>query len=121
MILNMTITGTSSTKSIMIISIDSGSEVGVYSDAACTTLVKNAIEKSSGEFWVTNLDNGTYYIKATKNTDERIIPYTIAEYGVYRITLSYDTRPLFTYTGDYELVDDADTDISDEVEWRGNW
>ena len=121
MILNMTITGTSSTKSIMIISIDSGSTVAIYSDAACTTLVKNAVEKNEGEFWVMDLNNGTYYIKATKNTNERIISYTIVEYGVYRITMSYDTRPLFTYTGNYELVNDSNIDISDEVEWRGNW
>lgn len=89
MIFNMTITGTSSTKSIMIISIDSGSTVAAYSDAACTTLVKNATEKSSGEFWITNVDNGTYYIKATKDSDEVIKSCTISEYGVYRITMNY--------------------------------
>ena len=89
MIFNMTITGTPSTKSIIIISIDSGSTVAAYSDAACTTLVKAAVEKSSGEFWITNLDNGTYYIKATKGSDEAITSYTISEYGVYRISMDY--------------------------------
>lgn len=126
MILNMTITGTSSTKSIMIISIDSGSTVAVYSDAACTTLVKNAIEKSSGEFWVTDLINREYYIKATRNNDERIIPYTITEYGVYRISMSYSSIPAFTYINDginggYEIVQDDDTTITDPASWRGNW
>ena len=122
MILNMTITGTSSTKSIMIISIDSGSTVAVYSDAACTTLVKNAVEKSSGEFWITDLNNGTYYIKAILNEDTAIISYTISEYGVYRIVMTYSTIPTFSYSGTYAVVEDDDTPISNPSSYRGaNW
>ena len=112
--------GGSSTKSTIIVSIDTGSTVGIY-DSTYTTLVKTAIEKSAGQFWFTGLDNGTYYIKATKGSDTATTSYTITEYGVYRIGMSYDTRPVFTYTGSYELVDDTDTDISAETVWQGDW
>lgn len=123
MILNMTITGTSSTKSIIIISIDSGSTVAAYSDSSYQTLVKTASEKSTGEYWLTGLDNGNYYIKATKGTDTSTLAYTIAEYGVYRIRMAYRTVPEFTYTGSYEAVKDDDTAITDittynETNWK---
>lgn len=113
--------GGSGTKSTLIISIDSGSTVQVYSNSTYTTLLKTATEKTAGQFWVKGLDNGTYYIKATKGTDTSTLAYTIAEYGVYRISMSYDTRPVFSYTGSYELVDDTDTDISAETTWQGDW
>lgn len=77
------------TKSIIIISIDSGSTVAAYSDAACTTKIKDAVEKSRGEFWITGLDNETYYIKATLNEEEAIESYTISEFGAYRFSMSY--------------------------------
>ena len=113
--------GGSSTKSTIIVSIDTGSTVAAYSDSSYQTLVKTASEKSTGEYWLTGLANGTYYIKATKSGDETTTSYTITEYGVYRIGMSYDTRPVFTYTGTYELVDDADADISAETTWQGDW
>lgn len=81
--------GSGGTKSIIIVSIDTGSTVAAYTDAACTVLIKNAIEKSSGKFWLTGLDNRTYYIKATKDGNETIESYIISEYGVYRITMHY--------------------------------
>ena len=81
--------GGSGTKSTLIISIDSGSTVQVYANSTYTTLIKTATEKSAGQFWVKGLDNGTYYLKATKGTDEATLAYTISEYGVYRITMSY--------------------------------
>ena len=99
------------TKSTLIITVDAGSTVGAYTDAACTTLVKTATERSEGEFWITGLDNGLYYIKATKNTDESIVSYTINEFGVYRINIPYRKVPEFTYSGSYELVHDDDTSI----------
>lgn len=112
--------GGSSTKSTIIVSIDTGSTVAAYSDSGYTTLVKTATEKSSGEFWLTGLDNGTYYIKATLNGDEATASYTISEYGVYRIGMAYRTVPEFTYTGNYELVDDSDQDISNALN-TANW
>ena len=103
--------GGSSTKSTIIVSIDTGSTVAAYSDSSYQTLVKTASEKTTGEYWMTGLNNGTYYLKATKGTDEAKLAYTISEYGVYRITMAYRLVPAFTYTGDYELVHDDDTPI----------
>lgn len=112
--------GGSSTKSTIIVSIDTGSTVAAYSDSSYQTLVKTASEKSTGEYWLTGLNNGTYYIKATKGADEATTSYTIAEYGVYRISMAYRTVPEFTYTGTYELVDDNDQDISGALN-TANW
>lgn len=81
--------GGSGTKSTLIISIDSGSTVQVYSNSTYTTLIKTATEKTAGQFWVKGLDNGTYYLKATKSGETTTMAYTITEYGVYRITMSY--------------------------------
>ena len=114
--------GGSSTKSTIIVSIDTGSTVAAYSDSSYTTLVKTASEKSTGEYWITGLNNGTYYIKATKGTDTATESYTITEYGVYRITMSYATVPEFTYTGSYEVVHDDDTPIPDITTYNeANW
>lgn len=89
MILNMVGGGGgSSTKSTIIVSIDTGSTVGIY-DSTYTTLIKSASEKSTGEYWLTGLSDGTYYIKATKGSDEATRAYTISEYGVYRIAMAY--------------------------------
>ena len=109
------------TKSTIIVSIVTGSIVAAYTDAACTVLVKNAVEKSSGKFWLTGLDNRTYYIKATLNGDEAVTSYTITEYGVYRINMVYRPIPEFTYSGTYEVVEDDDTIISDIANYKGNW
>lgn len=81
--------GGSSTKSTIIVSIETGSTVAAYSDSSYTTLVKTASEKSTGEYWITGLNNGTYYIKATKGANTATESYTITEYGVYRLTMGY--------------------------------
>lgn len=112
--------GGSSTKSTIIVSIDTGSTVAAYSDSSYQTLVKTASEKSTGEYWLTGLDNGTYYLKATKSGQTTTMAYTISEYGVYRITMSYTTVPTFSYTGSYEIVEDDDTAITDPS-YQGNW
>lgn len=103
--------GGSSTKSTIIVSIETGSTVAAYSDSGYQTLVKTASEKTTGEYWLTGLANGTYYIKATKGSNEATTSYTISEYGVYRITMAYRLVPAFTYSGSYELVHDDDTPI----------
>ena len=122
MIFNMIGSNGPSMKSTIIVSVSTGSTVGAYTDAACTTLVKTATERSEGEFWITGLNNGLYYIKATKNTDESIVSYTINEFGVYRICMLYRTIPEFTYTGTYEVVEDDDTVISNVTKYNEpNW
>lgn len=110
--------GSGDFKSTIIVTIDAGSTVEAYSDSGYTTLYKTFTEKSSGEYWLTGLDNGTYYLKATKGTDTSTLAYTIAEYGVYRILMTYNTIPEFTYTGNYEIVDDSDTPIATSPD---NW
>lgn len=115
--------GGSSTKSTLIVSIDTGSTVAAYSDSSYTTLVKTASEKTTGEYWLTGLANGTYYIKATKGSDVSTTSYTITEYGVYRITMAYRLVPDFTYSGTYELVHDDDTsiDTSSQSDLQSLW
>lgn len=110
--------GGSSTKSTIIVSIETGSTVAAYSDSSYQTLVKTASEKTTGEYWLTGLANGTYYIKATKGSDVSTASYTITEYGVYRITMTYTVIPEFSYTGNYELVSDNDTPITTSAD---NW
>lgn len=128
MILNMIGSNGPLMKSTIIVSTTHESSVGAYSDAGCTALVKNATERSEGEFWITGLNNATYYIKATLGQKTSIYQYTINEFGVYRIEILYTTIPEFTYTdgtygveGEYEIVQDDDTIIDDPSSWWGNW
>lgn len=91
--------GGSSTKSTIIVSIETGSTVGIY-DSTYTTLIKRANEKSAGEYWLTGLDNGTYYLKATKGSETSILTYTISQYGVYRVVMGYQViNYLMLYDG----------------------
>lgn len=123
MILNMTISG-SSTKSTIIVSVETGSTVEAYSDSTYTTLVKRANEKSSGQYWITNLNNGTYYLKATLGADTVTAVQTITQYGVYRVTMIYRVIPEFTYTGTnatYKIVQDNGTEITNPATYQGNW
>lgn len=91
--------GGSSTKSTIIVSIDTGSTVGIY-DSTYTTLIKSASEKTTGEYWLTGLDNGTYYLKATKGSDTSTLTYTITQYGVYRLVMGYQViNYLMLYDG----------------------
>lgn len=110
-------TGGGGTKSTIIVSIATGSTVGLY-DSTYSTLIKSGTEKTAGKYWFTGLDNGTYYIKATKGVDTTTLAYTISEYGVYRITMTYSTIPEFTYTGSYQIVNDSDTPITTSSD---NW
>lgn len=112
--------GGSSTKSTIIVSIDTGSTVAAYSDSSYTTLVKTASEKSTGEYWLTGLANGTYYIKATKSGDEATTSYTITEYGVYRITMDYLPNQVIHYT---MLYDNSygDATLNQCSELTGGW
>lgn len=113
--------GGSSTKSTIIVSIETGSTVGIY-DSTYTTLIKSASEKTTGEYWLTGLNNGTYYIKAAKGSDISTMSYEITEYGVYRISMAYRTIPDFSYSGTYEVVEDDDTSIADVAHYNdANW
>lgn len=98
MILNMSIIGGNPTKSTLIITIETDSTVQLYSDNTYQTVIKTALEKNTGEYWFSNLDNGTYYIKAIKETESQTQEYTINEFGVYRINMYYLPDQAINYT-----------------------
>ena len=120
MILNMVGNGLP-TKSTIIITAPTGSTVEAYSDSGYTTLVKTAVEKTSGQYWITGLNNGTYYLQASLGVDVTRISYSITQYGVYRITIVYRVIPAFTYSGTYQIVNDNNTVISNLDTYQGNW
>lgn len=88
-------------KSVLIIYIETGSTVGIY-DSTYTTLIQQATEHSPGEYWITGLNNATYYIKATKGVDEATTSYTITQFGVYRISMDYVPEQVINYTMLYD-------------------
>lgn len=104
------------TKSVIIVTAPTGSTV------TCTkgTTVKTATEKN-GEWWFKNLDTGTWTVKATLSGQTATQTVNITQFGVYRIAIVYRVTPEFTYTGDYEIVEDDDTQISNFANWKGNW
>lgn len=78
-------------KCSIIVHIDSGSTVGAYSDSAATTLVKMGKEiGTSGDYVITGLNTGTYYVKASKGTNSIIsTALTFQSYGANYVELSY--------------------------------
>lgn len=104
------------TKSVIIVTAPTGSTV------TCTkgTTVKTATEKN-GEWWFKNLDTGTWTVKATLSGQTTTQTVNITQYGVYRIAIVYRITPDFTYSGDYQVVQDNDAPISDFANWKGNW
>lgn len=122
MIFNMIGSNGPSIKSTLIISIDHESTVEAYSDSQYTTLIQTADEKTIGQYWLTDLDNGIYYLKATKTGAVSTTSYSILECGVYRINMYYRSVPIFSYIGgDYTIVEDDDTEIADPTTYQGNW
>ena len=108
--------GGSLTKSILIVTAPTGSTVTVTKGST----TKTAMEKN-GEWWFKNLENGEWTIRAELDGKNATETYNIARFGVYRKTISYRMTPEFTYTGDYEIVQDDDTPIADFASWKGNW
>lgn len=108
--------GGSPTKSVIIVTAPTGSTV------TCTkgTTVKTATEKN-GEWWFKNLDTGKWTLKATLSGQTATQIVNITQYGVYRIAIVYRITPDFTYSGDYQVVQDNDAPISDFANWKGNW
>lgn len=47
--------------------------------------------------------------------------FNIEQFGVYRIPMAFRRTMEFTYTGDYEIVDDDDQPINDFSKWEGNF
>lgn len=103
-------------KSVIIVTAPTGSTV------TCTkgTTVKTATEKN-GEWWFRNLDLGEWTLKATLGDQSATTKFNIEKFGVYYVSMAYRPTPEFTYTGDYEVVDDNDQPIEDFANWNGNW
>ena len=83
--------GAGLSKCSIIVHIDSGSTVAAYSNAEATTKVKDGKEiGTSGDYLITGLNTGTYYVKATKNGESTISgAITFSEYGIEDVVLSY--------------------------------
>lgn len=113
--------GGGGSKATIIVKIETGSSVRLYSDSSYTTYIKTAQEKTAGTYWLTNLDIGTFYIQATKGNNVSTAQIVVSELTAYIVQMSYDVRPVFTYTGNYEIVDDMDNDISSEANWSEDW
>lgn len=85
------------------------------------TTLKTATEKN-GVWRFNGLDVGLWLIKAEKESETPATQeFEIKEFGVYRVTLAFRLTPEFTYTGDYEVVDDDDQPIEDFAGWKDNW
>ena len=108
--------GGSLTKSILIVTAPTGSTVTVTKGAT----TKTAMEKN-GEWWFKGLENGEWTIRAELDGQSATEVINITQFGVYRKPISYRMTPEFTYTGDYEIVQDDDTPIEDFASWKGNW
>ena len=108
--------GGSLTKSILIVTAPTGSTVTVTKGGA----TKTATEKN-GEWWFKGLGNGEWTIRAELDGQSATEVINITQFGVYRKPISYRMTPEFTYTGDYEIVQDDDTPIEDFASWKGNW
>lgn len=108
--------GGSLTKSILIVTAPTGSTVTVTKGDT----TKTAMEKN-GEWWFKNLENGEWTIRAELDGQNATEVFNITQFGVYRKPISYRMTPEFTYTGDYEIVQDDDTPIADFASWKGNW
>ena len=83
--------GTGLSKCSIIVHVETGSTVAAYSNSAATTKVKDAKEiGSSGSFYITGLDTGTYYIKATKSGKSAIKSVNCNAYSIFEVTLVYE-------------------------------
>lgn len=108
--------GGSPNKSTIIVTAPTGSTV------TCTmgSITKTAPEKN-GVWTFGGLDLGTWTITSTKGGDSATQDVAITRLTVEYVTIVYRITPEFTYTGDYEIVDDSDNAISDFVNWKSNW
>lgn len=108
--------GGSPNKSTIIVTAPTGSTITCKMGSTTKTASeKNGVWKFGG------LDIGTWTITATKGSDTATQDVTITRLTVEYVTIVYRTTPEFTYTGDYEIVDDNDNPISDFATWKNGW
>ncbi|MBO9158066.1 MAG: hypothetical protein J7E01_13820, partial [Escherichia coli] len=108
--------GGSPNKSTIIVTAPTGSTVTCKMGSTTKTATeKNGVWKFGG------LDLGTWTITSTKGGDSATQDVAITRLTVEYVTIAYRITPEFTYTGDYEIVDDSDNPISDFASWKNNW
>lgn len=108
--------GGSPNKSTIIVTAPTGSTVTCKMGPTTKTATeKNGVWKFGG------LDLGTWTITSTKGGDSATQDVAITRLTVEYVTIVYRITPEFTYTGDYEVVDDSDNPISDFASWKNNW
>ena len=108
--------GGSPNKSTIIVTAPTGSTV----TCKMGSTTKTATEKN-GVWTFGGLDLGTWTITSTKGGDIATQDVVITRLTVEYVTIVYRITPEFTYTGDYEVVDDSDNLISDFANWKNNW
>ena len=108
--------GGSPNKSTIIVTAPTGSTV----TCKMGSTTKTATEKN-GVWTFGGLDLGTWTITSTKGGDSATQDVAITRLTVEYVTIVYRITPEFTYTGDYEIVDDSDNPISDFANWKNNW
>ena len=108
--------GGSPNKSTIIVTAPTGSTV----TCKMGSTTKTAAEKN-GVWTFGGLDLGTWTITSTKGGDSATQDVAITRLTVEYVTIVYRITPEFTYTGDYEIVDDSDNPISDFANWKNNW
>ena len=110
------VSGGSPNKSTIIVTAPTGSTV----TCKMGSTTKTATEKN-GVWTFGGLDLGTWTITSTKGGDSATQDVAITRLTVEYVTIVYRITPEFTYTGDYEVVDDSDNPISDFAGWKNNW
>lgn len=110
------VSGGSPNKSTIIVTAPTGSTV----TCKMGSTTKTAAEKN-GVWTFGGLDLGTWTITSTKGGDSATQDVSITRLTVEYVTIVYRITPEFTYTGDYEVVDDSDNPISDFAGWKNNW
>lgn len=115
MILNSVISsGGDVNKSQIIVTAETGSIVTCSKGGT----VKYARELS-GKWRFTGIDNGTWTVTATKNNLKATKTVKIERLTVEYVKIAYRNLPEFTYSGDYELVDDNDKILTNVL--ATNW
>lgn len=101
-------------KSQIIVTVETGSTV------TCTMGedVRTASEED-GKWRFTGLDNGIWTVSATKDGKSASAEVVIDKLTIVYVELAYRKVPVFTYTGDYALVNDDDTPLTDVM--SDNW
>lgn len=79
------------------------------------------VSEKNGTWTYRNIEIGLWAIQASLEGQEATNEIEVPEFGVYRVTITYRVTPEFTYTGDYEVVDDDNRPIEDFVGWKNNW